>query len=229
MAGGIERLFGGRSNGMKLFEQLSDRIISKDAKVGIIGLGYVGLPLAVEFAKAGFNTTGFDIDSNRVEYINRGKSYIPDVSEKEIEKLVRDKLLHATLDYKVLKIVDAIIICVPTPLRKTREPDISFIISSVEKVAKNIRQGHLIVLESTTYPGTTEEVILPMLKASNPKRDRPSPFHIREGSNLKVGKDFFLAFSPNHAWNSFLRALAPKVISRAFPLSAMCAFPGKCF
>ena len=165
---------------MKLFEQLRDKIISKDAKVGIIGLGYVGLPLAVEFAKAGFDTTGFDIDSNRVEDINRGKSYIPDVSEKDIEKLVKDKLLHATLDYKALKIVDAIIICVPTPLRKTREPDISFIISSVEKVAKNIRQGHIIVLESTTYPGTTEEVILPMLKSSN----------------LKVGKDFFLAFSP---------------------------------
>ncbi|MBI3008897.1 MAG: nucleotide sugar dehydrogenase, partial [Candidatus Omnitrophica bacterium] len=166
---------------MKLFEQLKDKIGARDVKIGIIGLGYVGLPLAVEFAKAGFDTTGFDIDSNRVEDINRGKSYIPDVRPGgEMEKLVRDRLLRATLDYKVLKIIDAIIICVPTPLRKTREPDISFIISSVEKVAKNIRQGHLIVLESTTYPGTTEEVILPMLKSSN----------------LKVGKDFFLAFSP---------------------------------
>jgi len=165
---------------MKLFEQLSDKIVSKEAKVAVIGLGYVGLPLAVEFARGGFDTIGIDIDSSRVGDINRGKSYIPDVSNEDLKKLVMDKSLQAAMDYKVLKLADAIIICVPTPLRKTREPDISFIISTVEKVVKNIRPGHLIILESTTYPGTTEEVILPMLK----------------DSNLKVGKDFFLAFSP---------------------------------
>lgn len=159
---------------------LEKKIIQHKAKIGIIGLGYVGLPLAVEFSKAGFDVTGIEIDKDKVRMINQGKCYIQDVKQSELKDLVKNNKLKATMDFSVLKGMDAVSICVPTPLRKTRDPDISYIISAVEEVAKYLRPGQLVILESTTYPGTTREVILPRL----------------EEGNFRVGKDFFLAFSP---------------------------------
>jgi UDP-N-acetyl-D-mannosaminuronate dehydrogenase len=163
-----------------MFNELKKKIENKKANIGIIGQGYVGLPLAVEFAKAGFKVTGFDNDENKVSSINKGESYILDVPAKDVKELVSSGKLKATTDTKLLNKMDAIIICVPTPLRKTKEPDISYILSASEAIAKNKRKGQLVILESTTYPGTTEEVILPKLDVDG----------------LKVGKDFFLAFSP---------------------------------
>ncbi|MBU1061165.1 MAG: nucleotide sugar dehydrogenase [Candidatus Omnitrophica bacterium] len=160
--------------------ELKLKINNKSTHIGIIGLGYVGLPLAVEFAKVGFNVTGFDVAEDKIDQINRGVSYILDVSSKDIKDLVSSRKLRATLDKDLLNKMDVIIICVPTPLRKTKEPDISFILSATEDIAKRLRKGQFIVLESTTYPGTTEEVILTKLSADN----------------MRVGKDFFLAFSP---------------------------------
>ncbi len=147
---------------------------------GIIGFGYVGLPLALEFARAGYHVTGIDIDGGKVEQIRAGKSYIPDVDGGELRELVRQGKLTATTDYSVLKNLDTVNICVPTPLRKTKDPDVSYIVDAVEHVAKYLHRGQLIVLESTTYPGTTEELVLPMLQKKG----------------LKVGRDFCLAFSP---------------------------------
>jgi UDP-N-acetyl-D-glucosamine dehydrogenase len=163
-----------------MLNQLKSKIEDRTANIGIIGLGYVGLPLAVEFAKTGFNVTGFDIDVKKISRINKGESYILDVPSIEVRDLVSSKKLKATPDKSLLNKMDVIIICVPTPLRKTKEPDISFILSATEDIAANLRKGQLIVLESTTYPGTTEEVILTKLGANS----------------LKIGKDFFLAFSP---------------------------------
>ena len=159
---------------------LKEKIIKKKAKIAVMGLGYTGLPLAVEFSKAGFDVTGIEIDKDKVGMINRGKCYIQDVQQSELEELVKNNRLKATVDFSILKEMDAVSICVPTPLRKTRDPDISYIISAVEEVAKYLHPGQLVILESTTYPGTTREVILPRLEARN----------------LRVGKDFFLAFSP---------------------------------
>ncbi len=160
--------------------ELKEKIVRHKAKIGVIGLGYVGLPLAMEFSKAGFDVTGIEIDKDKVRMINQGKCYIQDIKQSELEELVKNNRLKATTDFSVLKEMDAVSICVPTPLRKTRDPDISYIISAVEKVAKYLRPGQLVILESTTYPGTTREVILPRLEARN----------------LRVGRDFFLAFSP---------------------------------
>jgi len=160
--------------------ELKEKIVRHKAKIGVIGLGYVGLPLAMEFSKAGFDVTGIEIDKDKVRMINQGKCYIQDIKQSELEELVKNNRLKATADFSVLKEMDAVSICVPTPLRKTRDPDISCIISAVEEVAKYLRPGQLVILESTTYPGTTREVILPRLEARN----------------LRVGKDFFLAFSP---------------------------------
>jgi len=160
--------------------ELKEKIVQHKAKIGVIGLGYVGLPLAMEFSKAGFDVTGIEIDKDKVRMINQGKCYIQDIKQSELKDLVKNNRLKATRDFSVLKEMDAVSICVPTPLRKTRDPDISYIISAVEEVAKYLRPEQLVVLESTTYPGTTREVILPRLEARN----------------LQVGKDFFLAFSP---------------------------------
>jgi UDP-N-acetyl-D-glucosamine dehydrogenase len=159
---------------------LKEKIKSKEAVIAVIGTGYVGLPLAVEFAKAGFKVIGIDLVKEKVLSINKGESYINDVSSDDLNEVVKSKLLKATTDYSTLKRVDAISICVPTPLRKTKDPDISYILSASKKIAKYLKDGQLVVLESTTYPGTTTEVIQPVL----------------EESGLKVGKDFFLAFSP---------------------------------
>src|SRR5258707_5602879 len=155
-------------------------IMDKRAHVGVIGLGYVGLPLATEFAGRGFNATGFEVDQKKVEQINAGRSYIGDVSTRQVKESIEAGRLRATIDFDHLKECDAIIICVPTPLRKTKEPDVSFILAAAEQIQQRLRRGQLIILESTTYPGTTDEVLLPML----------------EGTGLKLDEDFLLAFSP---------------------------------
>lgn len=161
-------------------EELKEKILNKTAQVSVIGLGYVGLPLAMEIGKADFSVIGIDVDKEKVNKINSKNSYIPDVAEEELGRLVSEKKLVATSEYKVLKEVDIVSICVPTPLRKTREPDISYIIAAVSEVSKYLHQGQLIILESTTFPGTTKDIILPEL----------------EERDLTIGKDFFLAFSP---------------------------------
>ena len=157
-----------------------DRIRARQARVGVIGLGYVGLPLVVEFARAGFDVTGFDVDSSKTDQINAGKSYIPDVSQEDLAACVKAGKLRATTDMSKLGEMDAIDICVPTPLRKTKDPDLSYVVQSVEAVAATLKRGQLVILESTTYPGTTDEVVQPMLVA--------------KGFTPDV--DFFLAFSP---------------------------------
>ena len=159
---------------------LLERITSREAHVGVIGLGYVGLPLAVELAHAGFNVTGFDVDERKTSAIMAGKSYIPDVPEADLAACVKSGKLKATTDMKQLGTMDAIDICVPTPLRKTKDPDLSYVVLAVEAVAATLRKGQLVILESTTYPGTTDEVVQPML----------------EKTGLKADEDFFLAFSP---------------------------------
>jgi len=159
---------------------LQEKISSKQAHLGVIGLGYVGLPLAVEFAKAGFRVTGIDIHAGRVAQLQDGVSYIKDVLSEDLAPLVRSGRFRPSTDFSLLREVDTIDICVPTPLRKTKDPDVSFIVAAVEKIRETLHAPQLIVLESTTYPGTTEELILPML----------------EKTGLKVGEDFFLAFSP---------------------------------
>jgi UDP-N-acetyl-D-glucosamine dehydrogenase len=161
-------------------EELKRKISDKSARVGIIGLGYVGLPLAVAFAEADLSVLGLDIQQKRADLVNRGKSYISDTPDDRLAAVVTKKLLEATTDQSRLGEADAICICVPTPLTKSKEPELSYVISESEEIAKHLRRQQLIVLESTTYPGTTREVVLPIL----------------EKSGLKVGEDFYLAFSP---------------------------------
>ena len=159
---------------------LEQKLKNKTAVIGIVGLGYVGLPLALAFSKAGFKVLGFDIQQKRVDLVNKGQSYIADVSSASLSAVVATKDLEATTDQSRIKEVDAICICVPTPLTKTKDPELSYVISESETVSKYLQPGQLVVLESTTYPGTTREVMLPIL----------------ERSGLKAGKDFYLAFSP---------------------------------
>src|SRR4051794_39105779 len=146
--------------------ELIERITERRARVGVIGLGYVGLPLAVEFAAAGFDVTGFEVSADKVAQINGGGSYIQDVPGDQVAPLVEAGKLEATEDFAELGACDAIIICVPTPLNKTKEPDISYILSAVEKIRETLRSGQLVVLESTTYPGTTDEVLLTNFEAA---------------------------------------------------------------
>jgi len=159
---------------------LLEKIQSRTARTGVVGLGYVGLPLAVELAKAGFRTTGIDLDARKVQAISEGRSYIPDVRTNDVQALHGSGTLDATTDFAVVRELDTINICVPTPLRKTKDPDMSYIVSAVEAIAKHLHPGMLIILESTTYPGTTDEVVQPLL----------------EVTGLKAGVDFFIAFSP---------------------------------
>lgn len=159
---------------------LLDKIRSREVRVGIIGLGYVGLPLAVEFAKAGVTTLGFDIDCRKIDQIARGESYIADVSAETIRDVTSGGFLSATTDFTKLAGVDTVNICVPTPLRKTKDPDLSYIVAAVDEIAKHLQRGQLIILESTTYPGTVDEVVQPKL----------------EEGGLRAGHDFYLAFSP---------------------------------
>ncbi len=161
-------------------QDLISRITEKRAHVGVVGLGYVGLPLGTEFARNGFKATGFEVDQGKADQINAGKSYIGDVSASLLLELVGSKVLRATTDFDELKQCDAVIICVPTPLRKTKEPDVSYILAAAEEITKRLHRGQLIILESTTYPGTTDEVLLPMF----------------EETGLRLDVDFLLAFSP---------------------------------
>jgi UDP-N-acetyl-D-glucosamine dehydrogenase len=185
-------------------KELLKKIEDKKVHVGVIGMGYVGLPLAVEIARSGIKVVGVDVVQSKVEQISRGSSYIPDVPSCELLKHVQSGYFRAGTDFKVLSGLDAIIICVPTPLGKTKDPDLSMVVAAVEKIAENLRTNQLIVLESTTYPGTTEELMLPKL----------------EESGLRVGKDFFLAFSPervdpgNPVYNT---RNTPKVIGGVTP------------
>ncbi|HEX5069508.1 MAG TPA: nucleotide sugar dehydrogenase [Vicinamibacterales bacterium] len=187
-----------------LGQALEDKLTNRTARLGVIGLGYVGLPLAVEFARAGFTAVGVDLDARKVEAINRGESYIPDVPTSDVQQFTRAKRLSASADPSVIRACDTINICVPTPLRKTKDPDLSYVVSAVEMVAAHLQPGQLIVLESTTYPGTTDEVVRPLL----------------ERGGLVAGRDFFLAFSPERVdpGNSrFTTRNVPKVVGGTTP------------
>ncbi|MBE0409019.1 MAG: nucleotide sugar dehydrogenase [Anaerolineales bacterium] len=186
-------------------DSIIDQLRQRTATVAVIGLGYVGLPLAAIFAEAGFDVVGIEPDERKVEAIRRGESYIQDVSESLIGKLTAAGKLRATQDFSVLESVQAVSICVPTPLRKTGDPDLSFILDATNDLAKYIHPGMVVVLESTTYPGTTREILLP---------------HLGEKRGLEVGKDFFLAFSPERVdpgrkdWTTYN---TPKVIGGITP------------
>jgi len=170
-----------RSHGSRGFAgTLEARIDARTARIGILGLGYVGLPLALEFAGRGFRVHGIDVDGRKVASLGRGKSYVQDVSSKELKAAIEAGTFTATSEFDIVRKLDAVIVCVPTPLRKTRDPDISYIVSALDEIAPRVHRGMLIVLESTSYPGTTEEIMLPALQ---------------EGG-LRAGVDFFLAFSP---------------------------------
>jgi len=162
------------------FAELANKIKTKTARVGVVGLGYVGLPLAVEFAKVGFEVTGIDLHQGKVDSINQGKSYIQDVSEDEVRELVHSKKLTATTDFAVIAELDTVNICVPTPLRKTKDPDMTYVVAASEQIAKYAHPGMLVILESTTYPGTTDELVRPML----------------EKSGSRAGTEIFICFSP---------------------------------
>ena len=179
---------------------LIDKINDKSAKVGVIGLGYVGLPLAIEFTNAGYKVTGIDVDDKKVKSISSGKNYIKDVDDTILENAVKNKLLRSTLDFSEVRNLDAVSICVPTPLNKEKNPDISYIVSVMEEIKDYIHENMLIVLESTTYPGSTKELILP---------------YISKNKQLIPGKNICLCFSPeridpgNETYNT---SNTPKVI-----------------
>lgn len=188
-----------------MFEKLKEKIERRKAVVGVIGLGYVGLPLAVEYGDQGFKVLGFDINKKKVDLINSGRSDIDDIADVQVRKLVQKGLLKATLNFALLKNADCISICVPTPLSKTKDPDVSYILAAVNQVKKYLHPGQLVVLESTTYPGTTEELIRPIL----------------EETGLKIGKEFFLAFSPERvdpANRNYLIKNTPRVVGGTTPL-----------
>ena len=190
---------------MKL-KALRDKIVNRKAKIGVIGLGYVGLPLAVIFARGGFQVYGIDIDKDRVKRVKKSQSYILDVQPEALKEVISSKKLQVTDDFGAIKKLDAIIICVPTPLKEKKEPDVSYIIAAVESIKKFIKKGQIVVLESTTYPGTTEEIILPML----------------ESKGFKEGNDFYLAFSPERvdpANSRYKTENTPKVIGGISPQS----------
>ena len=165
----------------KMKQKLLRKIKEKNLTVGVVGLGYVGLPLAVEKAKAGFRTIGFDVQEGKVRLVNEGHNYIGDVVDSDLKKLVENEMLKATSDFSFVKDVDFIAICVPTPLDSHQQPDISYVKSSAEAIARHLTKETIVVLESTTYPGTTEELVKPILE---------------QGSGLKCGEDFYLGFSP---------------------------------
>ena len=195
------------------FQALKDKIEKKTAHVGVVGLGYVGLPLAVEFAKAGFHVTGIDLQQSRVDRLNNGESYIQDVPSSEVAELVKEGRLDATTDFSVVRDLDTINICVPTPLRKTKDPDMSYIVSASEEIAKYFHPGLLVILESTTYPGTTDELLLPAF----------------EKDGLKAGQDFFLCFSPERVdpGNPVYQTLnTPKVVGG---ITSACTEIGRVF
>jgi UDP-N-acetyl-D-glucosamine dehydrogenase len=189
---------------------LSAKIQDRSARIGILGLGYVGLPLAMDFCRKGFQVTGFEVDPRRLAHLARGKSYISDVSSQELRKWQAAGRLHASGRFSGLSRQDAVLVCVQTPLRKTKEPDVSNILAALREVSRRLRRGQLIVIESTTYPGATEELLLPVL----------------DQAGLRLGQDFFLAFSPervdpgNATWGI---ANTPKVVGGADPASTRLA------
>lgn len=190
---------------MDYAKELITKLENKEARIAVLGLGYVGLPLAVVFAESGYKVTGIDPASEKVNAINAGKSYILDVEDEALANLVRNGSLEATSDFSTLAEIDAVSICVPTPLRKTGDPDLSFILSAADTLQRYIHAGMVIVLESTTYPGTTRELILPKLS---------------ENSGLVVGKDFFLAYSPERVdpgRRDWTTVNTPKVIGGITP------------
>ncbi len=192
---------------------LADKIRSRIAKVGVVGLGYVGLPLAVEYANAGYNVTGIDLSEAKVARVNAGDSYVGDIASSVLQPLVEKDLLRATGDFSSIRDLDTINICVPTPLRKTKDPDMSYIVAACEQIAEYLHPGMLVILESTTYPGTTDELVLPMLAKSG----------------LEVGKDFFLCFSPERVDPGnpkFQTKNIPKVVGGTTPA---CTEIGKLF
>jgi len=189
---------------MSAVERLRERILKKTARVGVVGLGYVGLPLAVEFARAGFEVVGIDVQQSKVDAFNTGQSYIKDVKDDVFEPLVKSGKLRATTDFSIIRELDTVDICVPTPLRKTKDPDMSYVVSATDAIAEHIHPGLLVMLESTTYPGTTDELVLPKLAASG----------------FKVGEDFFLCFSPERVDPGnpkFQTANIPKVVGGISP------------
>jgi len=186
------------------------RIQDRTARTGVVGLGYVGLPLAVEFARNGLRTTGIDLDARKVDEVNAGHSYIPDVATADVAALRGAGMLAATTDFSVIAELDTVNICVPTPLRKTKDPDMSYVVSAAEQIAKYLHPGLLVILESTTYPGTTAELLQPMFEATG----------------LKAGIDFFLAFSPERVDPSnerFNTKNTPKVVGGTTPACSQIA------
>ncbi len=183
---------------------LEEKIRTRAARVGIVGLGYVGLPLAVEFARAGFSVTGIDLSQEKARRVNAGDSYVGDVPSATLGPLVESGKLRATADFSAVLELDTINICVPTPLRKTKDPDMSYIVSACQEIARHFHAGMLIILESTTYPGTTDELVLPMLSKSG----------------LEVGRDFFLCYSPERVDPGnpkFQTVNIPKVVGGCTP------------
>ncbi|MDB5036818.1 MAG: wbpA [Bacteriovoracaceae bacterium] len=170
-----------------IYKNLNDLILNKKAHIGVIGLGYVGLPLSIAFADAGYSVTGFDNNAQKVDLLNEGKSYVQDVSTENVAKHVKAGKFLAVAQFSALKDCHVIVVCVPTPLSKTKDPDVSYIIAALSKIEMNFRSGQLVILESTTYPGTTREVLLPKLEEAG---------KAKEGRVFDCGKDFFLAFSP---------------------------------
>ena len=192
-------------------EALLEKIERREVVIGLIGLGYVGLPLAVEFGKEGYRVIGVDVVEEKVDLINAGKSYIPDVSTQDVADLVSRGKLSATTDYSVLQQVDAISICVPTPLSKTKDPDMSYVISATDEVVKYCHKNLLIVLESTTYPGTTDELIMPRI----------------EENGFTIGEDVFVCFSPERidpGNQQYGVRNTPKVIGGATPACVEVAY-----
>jgi UDP-N-acetyl-D-glucosamine dehydrogenase len=184
--------------------RLELKIQNKEARIGVIGLGYVGLPLVKLFLHRGFRVTGFDIDPKKTASLNRGRSYIRHISAKELKTFLVKKAFHATTDFSRLRYVDVIIICVPTPLDSHKNPDLSYVLKTTETIVRYLRKGHLVILESTTYPGTTDEEMLPIL----------------ERAGLRAGRDFFLAFSPereNPGDRIYTTEKIPKVIGGLTP------------
>ena len=189
---------------MNMAERLIKKILQKEALIGIIGMGYVGLPLVLRFCEEDFRVLGFDVDSKKVFTLKKGKSYLKSISSSRISQFVRSSHLNVTDDFSLLDEPDCILICVPTPLTEKMEPDLQYIDKTTEAIRQHLRRGQLIVLESTSYPGTTEELILPQLKSTG----------------LKVGKDFFLAFSPERedpGNKRFTTHQIPKVVSGVTP------------
>ena len=194
-------------------ELLKEKIRSRTARVGVVGLGYVGLPLAVEFAKAGFSVTGIDLSDDKTRRVNAGDSYVGDISTATLASLVEAGKLRATTDFSAVLELDTINICVPTPLRKTKDPDMSYIVSACQEISRHFHAGMLVILESTTYPGTTDEVVLPMLAKSG----------------LEAGRDFFLCFSPERVDPGnpkYQTANIPKVVGG---VTAACTEMGRLF